>query len=167
MYTLIYTQKLCNMLRSMLISVLQDFATYLGVLISIPKSGKLMSTHIHARKSATFLGVFTSIPKSGMQKMLKKAFKCLRYSKFKFWNSRCEKVPFCLSYNHSIYQENWGFIFYIIIKLYLFNISVNCKHETTRCAFMKVCCWPMLGLVCMAVRSAPPLKKSCWIHHWH
>jgi hypothetical protein len=143
------------MLRSMLISVLQDFATYLGVLISIPKSGKLMSTRIHARKSATFLGVFMSIPMY------------LTYSKFKFWNSRCEKVPFCLSYNHSIYQENWGFIFYIIIELYLFNISVNCKHETTRCASMKVCCWPMLGLVCMSVCSAPPLKKSCWIHHWH
>jgi hypothetical protein len=27
--------------------------------------------------------------------------------------------------------RSWGFIFDIIIKLYVFNISVNCKQETT------------------------------------
>jgi hypothetical protein len=35
------------------------------------------------------------------------------------------------SFTQSRYRENLGFMFYKIIKLYLFNISVNCNREAT------------------------------------
>ena len=50
MSTLVYTRKSNSMLLTMFKSILQDIGTYVGVLMSIPKSGKAHEHHdIHTK----------------------------------------------------------------------------------------------------------------------